>query len=69
MFVKAAISEILKLVTKGASVQSAVKEGKLQRITGKELQKIAKENGNDLQKIMQKYRLNVDPSELSKSKK
>ncbi len=67
-FVKAAIPEILKLVAKGKSIDEAIKEGKLERISGNELEKIAKENGYDIQKIMQKYRLNVEPSDLQKIK-
>jgi len=68
-FVKAAIPEILKLVAKGASVESAIKDGKLERIAGEELKRIAAENGHDIQKIMQKYRLNVDAADLHKLKK
>lgn len=63
-FVKAAIPEILKLVAKGISVEAAVKEGKLERIRGKELEGIARENDYNIQKIMQTYRLNIDPNEL-----
>jgi glutamyl-tRNA(Gln) amidotransferase subunit E len=69
LFVKAAIPDVLKLVAKGASVSAAVGEGKLQRISGKELEKIAKENGNDVARIMQKYRLNVEPADLAKLRK
>ncbi len=68
-FVKAAIPEILKLVAKGRSIDAAIKEGKLERIGGAALEKIAKENNFDIQKIMQKYRLNIEPSELQKIKK
>jgi len=68
LFVKSAIPEILKLVSKGKTVKEAVKDSKLERITGKELQKIAKENNFDVAKIMQKYRLNVDSAELGKLK-
>lgn len=69
LFVKAAIPEVLKRVAGGASVQAAISEGKLQRITGKELEKIAKENGHDIAKIMQKYRLNIEPADLAKIKR
>lgn len=69
LFVKSAIPEVLKSASKGNSIKDAVKEAKLERITGNELQKIAKENNFDVAKIMQKYRLNVDPAELGKLKK
>lgn len=68
-FVKAAIPEILKLVAKGKSVEGAIKEGKLERITGAALEQIAKENEYNIQRIMQKYRLNIDPRDLQKIKK
>lgn len=68
-FVKAAIPEILKLVAKGKTIDVALVEGKLERVSGKELEKIARENNFDIQKIMQKYRLNVEPSDLQKIKR
>ncbi|MFA6530779.1 MAG: Glu-tRNA(Gln) amidotransferase subunit GatE [Candidatus Micrarchaeia archaeon] len=64
-FVKAAIPEILRLVAKGSSVENAIREGKLERIAGKELENIAKENNFDVPKIMQKYRLNVEPADIA----
>lgn len=56
-WVKAAIPEILKDPTK---------KNELQRISGKQLEKIAKEFEYNLGKIMQKYRLQVDAQELQK---
>jgi glutamyl-tRNA(Gln) amidotransferase subunit E len=67
--VKAAIPELLKRIAKGMSIERAIKEGELERISGKELEQIAKENNYDIQKIMEKYRLRVDPAELQKLKK
>lgn len=69
LFVKAAIAEVLKLASKGKTVEEAVKEGKLERISGKELEKIAKENNFDVTKIMQQYRLRVDPQDIQKIKR
>lgn len=65
-FVKATIPEILKLVSKGKTIEHALEDGNLYRISDKELEKIAKELDYDVQKIMQKYRLQVDVLELQK---
>ncbi|HIH22257.1 TPA: Glu-tRNA(Gln) amidotransferase subunit GatE [Candidatus Micrarchaeota archaeon] len=79
-FVKAAIPEILKLVAgKGEpgtgkpepriDIESAIRIGKLEKISGNALEKIAKENNYEIGKIMQKYRLNVEAGELGKLRK
>jgi glutamyl-tRNA(Gln) amidotransferase subunit E len=64
-FVKAAIPEVLKGMAKGARAEAVLKVYRLQRITGKELEKIADECGHDMKAVMQKYRLQVDPQEVS----
>ena len=69
LFVKAAIPEILKLVARGSKVEAAVEKGNLQKLSGAELNKIAEENGFDIAKIMQKYRLRVEPADIAKMRK
>ncbi|MBN1169696.1 Glu-tRNA(Gln) amidotransferase subunit GatE [Candidatus Micrarchaeota archaeon] len=64
-FVKAAIPDILKAMAKGASAESVIKVYRFQKITGEALEKLIEEEGRDLKKIMAKYRLQVDPQELS----
>jgi glutamyl-tRNA(Gln) amidotransferase subunit E len=64
-FVKAAIPEVLKGMTKGASAESVLKVYRLQKISGKGLEKIVAENDYDMKKIMSKARLQVDPQEVS----
>ncbi len=64
-FVKAAIPEVLKAMAKGARVEAVLKVFRFQRITGKELEKLAEECNHDMKAIMQKYRLQVDPQEVS----
>jgi glutamyl-tRNA(Gln) amidotransferase subunit E len=64
-FVKAAIPEVLKGMAKGARAEAVLKVYRLQRITGKELERIAEECNHDMKIIMQKYRLQVDPHEVS----
>lgn len=64
-FVKAAIPDVLRGMAKGARAEAVYKVYRLGRVRGQQLEKIAKENDYDLQKIMQKYRLQVDPQELS----
>jgi glutamyl-tRNA(Gln) amidotransferase subunit E len=63
-FVKAAIPEILKKTSKRKGIGEVLKDEKLKRISGKELEKIAEENGFDIKGIMSRYRLRVDPAEL-----
>jgi len=69
-FVKSAIPEILKLMSKDEdntkTVENALEKGNLYRIRGKELKKIAEEFNYDVQKIMQKYRLQIDVADLQK---
>ncbi|MEM5814787.1 MAG: hypothetical protein QXD77_03135, partial [Candidatus Aenigmatarchaeota archaeon] len=64
-FVKAAIPDILRGMAKGARAEAVFRVYRLGRITGPELEKLAKENDYDLQKILQKHRLRVEPQELS----
>ncbi|MFZ5501024.1 MAG: Glu-tRNA(Gln) amidotransferase subunit GatE, partial [Candidatus Micrarchaeota archaeon] len=64
-FVKAAIPDMLKGMAKGARVEAVLKVFRLQRITGPQLEKIAEESGHDMVKIMQKFRLQVDPAEVA----
>ncbi|HSB46875.1 MAG TPA: Glu-tRNA(Gln) amidotransferase subunit GatE [Candidatus Bilamarchaeum sp.] len=64
-FVKAAIPDILKGMAKGARVEAVLKVFRLQRIAGKELEALVAENNGDMKAIMQKYRLQVDPAEVS----
>jgi len=66
LFVKAAIPDILKHMAKGSSAESVVKVYRLQKITGKELEKIADEANHNMKAIMAKHRLQVDPGELAK---
>lgn len=71
-FVKAAIPEVLKGMAKGASAESVIKVYRLQKLSGKELEKLVEDEGHDLKRIMAKYRLQVDPqdiAELIKKKK
>jgi len=68
-FVKAAIPEVLKGMSKGMSASESVKENNLEKITGKELSKIAKEYNYEMHKIMQKYRLRIDPADILKLRK
>jgi glutamyl-tRNA(Gln) amidotransferase subunit E len=65
LFVKAAIPDILKGMAKGARMDAVLKVFRLQKVTGAELDRLASENGYDMKIIMQKYRLQVDASELA----
>ena len=69
VFVKGAIPEILKGMAGGKSISEVIEEKQLKKITGAELKKIAEENNFDIGKIMQKYRLRVDPKDVEKLKK
>lgn len=64
-FVKAAIPEILREMAKGKSIQQALDEKQLRKITGKELKKIVEENKGNMGQIMARYRLRVDAKEVS----
>jgi len=63
-FVKAAIPDILREAAKGKPVPDAAKGYSI--ISGKELEKIAKELGFDIKAIMSKYRTRIDPKELDR---
>ena len=65
-FVKAAIPEVLKGMAKGARAEAVLKVYRLQKITGPQLESIVEESGHDLKKIMQKYRLQVEPAEVAR---
>jgi ABC-type multidrug transport system ATPase subunit len=64
-FVKAAIPEVLKGMAKGARVEAVLKVYRLQKISGSDLERIVEECNHDLKAVMQKYRLQVDPQEVS----
>jgi glutamyl-tRNA(Gln) amidotransferase subunit E len=64
-FVKAAIADVLKGMAKGASAIAVIKVYRLQKITGKDLEKIIKDEGHDMKAIMAKHRLQVDPAEVA----
>lgn len=64
-FVKAAISEVLKGMAKGARVEAVLKVFRLQKMTGDELEKLVSECGYDMTKVMQKCRLQADPAEVA----
>jgi glutamyl-tRNA(Gln) amidotransferase subunit E len=64
-FVKAAMPDLLKGMAKGARVEAVLKVFRLQKVSGKELEALVSENNNDMKAIMQKYRLQVDPAEVS----
>ncbi|MDO8339701.1 MAG: Glu-tRNA(Gln) amidotransferase subunit GatE [Candidatus Burarchaeum sp.] len=66
-FVKAAIPDILTQASKdvNAKIAEIVKALDLSRISGAELKKLAAGEGNDLKRVMAKYRLRVDAKELS----
>ena len=64
-FVKAAIPDILKGMAKGARVEAVLKVFRLQKVSGEALEGIAAECGYDMKAIMQKYRLQVDASEVA----
>lgn len=68
-FVKAAIPDILKVMSKGARAESAIKVYRFGKITGSELEKIVSENKCNVSVIMQKFRLQVDPAEVSELSK
>jgi len=67
LFVKAAIPDILTHLAKkqDSTVAGAVKELKLQKISGAELRKLVEKEGKDMRKLMAKYRLRVDAKELA----
>lgn len=64
-FVKAAIPEILRETAKGKTIEEALGEKQLRRITGKELEKIVKGAKGDMASIMAQYRLRVDSKEVA----
>lgn len=62
-FVKAAVPDILREISKGKTIEQALDERQLRKITKLELEKIVKENNGNLTNIMAKYRLQVDAKE------
>lgn len=66
-FVKAAIPEILTRMAKGARVEAVLKVFRLQKITGKDLEKLVEESRYDMKTVMQKHRLQVDPKEVAEA--
>ncbi|MFH2107024.1 MAG: Glu-tRNA(Gln) amidotransferase subunit GatE [Candidatus Micrarchaeota archaeon] len=63
-FVKAAIPEVLKGISKGQTISEAVEKGGLGKITGAELKKLV--SGKSMAEVMAQYRLQVDPAEVQK---
>jgi len=64
-FVKAAIPEVLKGMAKGARIEAVLKVYRLQKLAGKELEKVIAECGYDMVQVMQKCRLQADPAEVA----
>ncbi|VVB98590.1 Glutamyl-tRNA(Gln) amidotransferase subunit E [uncultured archaeon] len=64
-FVKAAIPDVLRSIASGASIEKALDEKQLRKISGAELKRIVQENGGNMAAIMAKYRLRVDSKEVS----
>ncbi len=67
LFVKAAISEILKSLAKDPSekIDRIVKKNNLEKISGFELRELIKKmNAKNIDEVMQKYWLNVDSEEV-----
>ena len=50
-------------------LEEVLDEKNLRKLSGKELEKIAKENNYDIAKIMQQYRLRIESADLTKIKK
>jgi len=65
-FVKAAIPDILKEMSKGKKISEVLSDGKFSKISGNELEKLAKENEFDIKRIMGRYRNRIEPEELMK---
>jgi Glu-tRNA(Gln) amidotransferase subunit E-like FAD-binding protein len=63
-FVKAAIPDLLRCISSGKSIDDALEEKQLGKITGAELKKIVQENKGNMAAIMAKYRLRVDSREV-----
>ena len=65
VIVKSAIEEVLRKVCEtGFSPETVVKEFKLKRITGDELEKVVRDEGYDMKRVMSKYRLVVSPEDV-----
>ena len=64
LFAKTAILEILKHLLEDKSIEQIVEENGLEKIKGKELEKIVEEEKGDIAEIMRKYRLNIDPEDV-----
>ena len=62
-FLKSAIPDILKAVSKGESVAEASKSHSI--IKGPELEKIARAHGYDIKSIMSEYRTRIDPQDVN----
>ncbi|MFA5381601.1 MAG: Glu-tRNA(Gln) amidotransferase subunit GatE [Candidatus Micrarchaeia archaeon] len=62
-FAKSAIGEILKYMCEIKDIKTIIKKYKLEKITGKDLEKIVKKE-KEIGEIMKKYRLNVEPEEV-----
>jgi len=64
-FVKAAIPDIMKFMAKGARVDAVLKVYRLQKLSGKDLEKLLVEQDYNMQAVMTRYRLQVDPQEVA----
>ncbi len=65
---KKAIEEVFRQLCRSPSksVDEAIRENNLSRISGEELKKVVEKEGGSVQAIMAKYRLRVDAEELMK---
>ncbi len=63
-FVKSAIPDLLRGMAAGKTVEQALDEKQLRKITGAELKRIIEENKGNFGQIMAKYRLRVDAAEV-----
>ncbi|MCC7552694.1 Glu-tRNA(Gln) amidotransferase subunit GatE [Candidatus Micrarchaeota archaeon] len=63
-FTKKAIGEILRYTTETEDIDTILKTYELNKITGKNLEKIIENNHGNIGEIMKKYRLNIEPEEI-----
>ncbi|NYZ77219.1 Glu-tRNA(Gln) amidotransferase subunit GatE [Candidatus Micrarchaeota archaeon] len=63
-FAKAAIPDIIRGIAGGREITDVIAGGKLGKMTGKELERIVRENGFDMKRIMAAYRTRIETEEL-----
>jgi len=63
-FTKAAIPEILRETAMGKQPDLVMAQEGVRKISGEELERIARENNFDIKKIMSKYRIRIEADEL-----